>query len=86
MGSPLPNHGASACFHLAFVAACSYMCACRPVACALWAQMVEAEQFAEESIDELRRQKREELIKMRKAAEFEAKMQDAAKVNTAEPS
>jgi dynein light intermediate chain 2 len=36
--------------------------------------MVEAEQFAEEAIDELRKQKREELVKMRKAAEFEAKM------------
>ena len=36
--------------------------------------MVEAEQFAEESIDTLRKQKREELIKMRKAAEFEKKM------------
>jgi dynein light intermediate chain 2 len=36
--------------------------------------MVEAEQFAEEAIDELRRQKREELVKMRKAAVFEAKM------------
>ena len=39
--------------------------------------MVEAEQFAEEAIDELRRQKRDELMKQRKAAEFEAKMQDA---------
>ena len=39
--------------------------------------MVEAEQFAEEAIDELRRQKRAELMKMRKAAEFEAKMRDA---------
>lgn len=39
--------------------------------------MVEAEQFAEEMIDELRRQKRDELIRMRKAAEFEAKMNDA---------
>jgi dynein light intermediate chain 2 len=39
--------------------------------------MVEAEQFAEEGIDEMRRQKREELIKMRKAAEFEAKMSEA---------
>ena len=36
--------------------------------------MVEAEQFAEESIDTLRKQKREELMKMRKAAEFEKKM------------
>jgi len=44
--------------------------------------MVEAEQFAEEAIDEMRRQKREELIKMRKAAEFEAKMQDAERLNT----
>ena len=33
-----------------------------------------ARQFAEEAIDELRRQKREELVKMRKAAVFEAKM------------
>ena len=31
-------------------------------------------QFAEEVIDELRRQKREELVKMRKAAVFEAKL------------
>lgn len=31
----------------------------------------------------MRRQKREELIKMRKAAEFEAKMQDAEKSATA---
>ena len=39
--------------------------------------MVEAEQFAEEAIDALRRQKRDELVKLRKAAEFEAKMQEA---------
>ena len=39
--------------------------------------MVEAEQFAEETIDELRRQKRDELLRQRKAAEFEAKMADA---------
>jgi dynein light intermediate chain 2 len=39
--------------------------------------MVEAEQFAEEMIDELRRQKKDELLKQRKAAEFEAKMADA---------
>ena len=44
--------------------------------------MVDAERFAEEGIDEMRRQKREELIKMRKAAEFEAKMQDAAAAAT----
>lgn len=44
--------------------------------------LVEAEQFAEEGIDEMSRQKREELIKMRKAAEFEAKMQDAAAAAT----
>jgi hypothetical protein len=35
---------------------------------------VEAEQFAEEAIDELRRQKRDELIKIRRTTEFEAKM------------
>jgi GTPase SAR1 family protein len=45
--------------------------------------MVEAEQFAEEAIDTLRRQKREELVKMRKAAEFEAKMQEAGAASTA---
>lgn len=39
--------------------------------------MVESEQFAEAAIDELRRQKRDELAKMRQAAEFDAKMQDA---------
>lgn len=39
--------------------------------------MVEAEQFAEEAIDELRRQKRDELMRQRKEAEFEAKMADA---------
>jgi len=39
--------------------------------------MVEAEQFAEEAIDELRRQKRDELKRMRQATEFEAKMADA---------
>ncbi len=39
--------------------------------------MVEAEQFAEEAIDELRRQKRSELVRQRKEAEFEAKMTDA---------
>ena len=39
--------------------------------------MVEAEQFAEEAIDALRRQKRDELVKLRKAAEFEAKMKEA---------
>lgn len=49
--------------------------------------MVEAEQFAEEAIDELRRQKREELIKMRKAAEFEKKMANemAAYTNAGQP-
>jgi len=45
--------------------------------------MVEAEQFAEEGIDDMRRQKREELIKMRKAAEFEAKMTEAEGARTA---
>ena len=39
--------------------------------------MVEAEQFAEEMIDDLRRQKRDELLRQRKAAEFEAKMVSA---------
>ena len=39
--------------------------------------MVEAEQFAEETIDELRKQKRSELMRQRKEAEFEAKMTDA---------
>ena len=39
--------------------------------------MVEAEQFAEEAIDDLRRQKRAELISQRKVAAFEAKMADA---------
>jgi len=39
--------------------------------------MVEAEQFAEEAIDELRRQKRTELMGQRKKAEFEAKMAGA---------
>ncbi len=39
--------------------------------------MVEAEQFAEENIDELRRQKRAELMRLRNAAEFEAKMASA---------
>ena len=45
---------------------------------ALDLSMVEAEQFAEEAIDELRRQKRDELKKTRQASEFEAKMADAA--------
>ena len=45
--------------------------------------MVEAEQFAEEGIDDMRRQKRDELIKMRKAAEFEAKMADASRMTDA---
>ena len=45
--------------------------------------MVEAEQFAEEAIDELRRQKRDELIKMRKAAEFEQKMANEMAYTTA---
>ena len=45
--------------------------------------MVEAEQFAEEAIDEMRRQKRDELMKMRKAAEFEAKMNEAGAASTA---
>ena len=39
--------------------------------------MVEAEQFAEENIDELRRQKRAELMRQRNAAVFEAKMASA---------
>jgi len=39
--------------------------------------LVEAEQFAEETIDELRKQKRSELMRQRKEAEFEAKMTDA---------
>ena len=42
--------------------------------------MVEAEQFAEEAVDELRRQKRDELVKLRKAAEFDAKLRSAAEV------
>ena len=43
-------------------------------------------QFAEEAIDELRRQKREELVKMRKAAEFEAKMAaEMASATSAQP-
>jgi len=48
--------------------------------------MVEAEQFAEEGIDELRRQKRDELVKMRKAMEFEAKMAaEMASATAAQP-
>jgi len=39
--------------------------------------MVEAEQFAEEAIDQLRREKKTELTRMRKEAEFEAKIADA---------
>ena len=48
--------------------------------------MVEAEQFAEEGIDALRRQKRDELVKMRKAMEFEAKMAaEMASATAAQP-
>ena len=39
--------------------------------------MVEAEQFAEETVDDLRRSKQEELLKLRKQLEQEAKMADA---------
>jgi len=42
--------------------------------------MVEAEQFAEESVDELRRTKQEELLKLRKQLEQEARMGDAIPV------
>ena len=39
--------------------------------------MVEAEQFAEEAVDTLRRSKQEDLLKLRKQLEQEAKMSDA---------
>jgi len=42
--------------------------------------MVEAEQFAEETVDELRRTKQEELLKLRKQLEQEAKMSEAVPV------
>ncbi len=41
--------------------------------------MVEAEQFAEDRVDELRRQKREELIKLRKELEQQARLTDATR-------
>ena len=42
--------------------------------------MVEAEQFAEETVDELRRSKQEELLKLRKQLEQEAKMSEGVPV------
>ena len=42
--------------------------------------MVEAEQFAEESVDELRRTKQEDLLKMRQQMEQEARMSEAVQI------
>ena len=42
-------------------------------------------QFAEEGIDELRKQKRAELVKMRKAAAFEEKMRAAGEFEASQP-